>query len=667
MCCLEFSILLLLCFVQIHVVISQLIPNDTGRTCDRGFFDNGNLCLRCPKGTTSSRGSFQCSTCPNGTYLDLSGTTCSPCFAGEFIDSNLSCKLYPRGTYSEVQNAASCTKCPSNTTVDFEGAFEASLCEGCRPGYGYGGLGSNSDNLCGLCEAGSYQDQDPGLDCIPCPPGTGSNEEDEANPIYSSMWTSIDECRTCRPGTYSKLQFGIRNCVPCPNGSIAPKNGTEECMVCPSGSVSVDSGLRCAEEVSEGNNCPIGTERNGFRCVPCPNGTVRVKTVQKTCVRCRNGFVPSAKKTRCVCPSHKIIDKRTKKCIECPERSVRVNKTTCRCELPFINLRDRILRCVCPFHSRRKGLNCVACSERELAQSVKRRPGDCTLCRKDKIFNPATGKCDNCPTGTESPFGRIARKCRRCKPRFKRNGVFKCGCPKGSIIRNNKCRKCPPGTASNRLNGCDDCFAPFFSDVPGLRFCKRCPKGQRHTTTGGRQKKCPSPCPANSKTDGFECECNSRFIEKRVNGKLVACTRCPRGSKADVFHLNCVCKKGFALLGKKCKKCPVGSFSSDGLRCKQCDERSFSRGRGNPKCNKCRPGAFSLLTGGKKCIFCKKGSFITRKGNCGRCKPGFRVRNGRCVKCINSVSSGGDVGYCVPCRSGMVPNKNNSRCMMSLD
>lgn len=660
----QFISALLLC-IQLSLVLSQQTPNDTGRICEPGFFDNGNLCERCPLGTSSSRGSFECTACPSGSNVASTLDGCVSCFPGEFVDSNLVCTDCPRGEYSEVMNEPSCTKCPGNTTTDFEGAFDASICEGCRPGEGVGGFGSNSDVLCGTCSPGQYQDQDPGLDCIPCPPGTGSTDADEDFFFGGGGYTSVEECLKCPPGTYSRLRFGIRDCLTCPDGLIAPNEGTEECIECPPGFIAADGAIRCVK-IDDGSSditCPAGTEKNGTECIPCPTGTVNTNNSETECTLCRNGLIPSAKKDSCECPAAQILNF-DGGCTECPERSVKLNETTCGCEAPFISLSDNFLECVCPYHFRRRGSNCLACNERQLAQSVKLRPWDCTLCREDTIFNPKSEKCDKCPRGTESPFGTIADKCQPCKNTYMKNGKLNCGCGPGTRLRGDVCEKCPPGTASNHPYGCDDCYAPLFSDVAGLKFCKKCPKGQRYDPTGRVQTKCPPQCPANSKPDYSECQCNSRYVEKRVKGKLIACTRCPGKQQADIFRRKCVCKKGFAVKGKRCKKCPAGTFSNEGLKCKQCDEKSFSRGTGNKRCKKCRPGSFSLFTGGKKCIFCKKGSFIRKKGDCGRCKPGFRVRNGSCVKCVDGVSLGGDTALCARCEDGKVPNKDLSQCVM---
>lgn len=656
----------LLFFIQLSTVTSQLTPDDTGRRCDAGFFDNGNLCKRCPAGTVSSSGSFQCTACSNGTFVGSSLEECRRCFPGEFVNKKLVCTDCPRGEYSDTFNSAKCTKCPPNTITNFEGAFEVEFCFGCSPGSAIGGMFSNSDRPCGLCTSGTFQDQDPGLDCKPCPPGTGSTDADTDTGTEDR--SSVDTCKPCPPGTYSLLQYGSRTCTSCPKGSIAPTEKTAECTSCSPGSFAADGAMRCVT-IDNGSDiiCPSGTEKNGTECVSCPTGTVNMNNSQTECKLCRNGLIPSEENDRCVCPVGQIIDIGGKGCKKCPARSIKINETACRCKSPFISVNDDFLECACPYHFRRSGSNCVACNGRQLAQSVNLHTLDCTLCPEDTIFNPKSGKCDKCPPGTKTPFGKMVDSCKPCKNTFMRSGVLNCGCGPGTSLRGNACKKCPPGTASNNPFGCDECYAPQFSDVAGLQFCKKCPKGQRYDPSGTAQKKCPPPCPANSKPGAFECECNNHSVEKRVRGKLTACNRCPGKQRADTFRQKCVCKKGFSVEGEKCKKCPAGTFSRKGLKCKQCNERSFNKGRGNRICERCRPGSFSVFTGGKKCVFCKKGSFITKKGGCGRCKPGFRVLNGRCVKCINSISSGGNVAFCAPCKSGMVLNKNNSRCMMPFD
>ncbi|PSC75222.1 serine threonine [Micractinium conductrix] len=101
--------------------------------------------------------------------------------------------------------------------------------------------------VCGLCPAGTAGD---GFGCTSCQAGE-----------YSTIG---NDCAKCPIGTYSNAGSSV--CIPCPTGTYADTEGTQECLQCPEDSYSWIPGaaacLRCIRGVPEacrGGVCPSGT------------------------------------------------------------------------------------------------------------------------------------------------------------------------------------------------------------------------------------------------------------------------------------------------------------------------------------------------------------------------------------------------------------------------
>lgn len=162
-----------------------------------------------------------------------------------------------------------------------------------------------------------------------------------------------------------------------------------------------------------------------------------------------------------------------------------------------------------------------------------------------------------------------------------------------------------------------------------------------------QQTKCPPKCPSNQMDGIGACKCKPEYVNKGTKKKPVGKT-CPPDMVKD-SSTKCRCAKcGQTFKNGKCVPCPKG-HASYGFACSKCSKNMIPKAD-KCYCETCPIGTYTLLSGSAKCIKCKKGEYVTKKSTCDKCKPGFRVLNGECVRCDqNKVNSGGDMAFCIPC------------------
>lgn len=648
---------------------SQLTPTDTGLTCKKGEYNNGNVCLPCPSGTISTKpNTFKCQKCPPALYPNPKRTRCVPCKNGYRITPDGDCTRCEIGSYSRA-NATSCTYCPPDKPyTQFKGSWYRRDCFGCPAGTYFGKENGYSFG-CSQCRAGTYQPHRNRKQCIPCPKGT---ETDFV--LYGARLRS--DCVPCQPGYQSKLG---NYCRFCPLDAYAPSAGFSKCLKCPLGSTRWHDGQRCKATCDPKKDaacqaCPPGKMLSETRdsdgkkqCQRCNWGTYNPIWSSTECTRCLDKRKePNTARTECICKNRFVRPSETSDdCYACPKGATRVDEFTCAC--PAGKVYDPVfVDCNCPpLYKKMRNGTCVKCTAGEIQTHITSAPSSyaiCNFCTEGEIFSEEENRCVLCERGTTSKPG--DKKCTECsQTHIADDGKKSCGCPPGHELKGGECRICKAGTFYNiHFFRCYNCNGNKFSDVDGLNLCKDCPPGRTYSRKR-RLTQCPPPCQPNAEGKDGRCRCKKGFIEVGTT-KNFTCVECPEGFESDRNRWECICKKGSEKVGSKCVPCKAGTIGKrPGSGCTKCPRNYISEGGSSP-CTKCTEGTSSVIMGGTKCRKCPVGWFVTKNATCSRCASGFRVRIGACVKCKDGfISRGGSVAFCTPCEKGKVPNANGSRCI----
>lgn len=264
--------------------------------------------------------------------------------------------------------------------------------------------------------------------------------------------------------------------------------------------------------------------------------------------------------------------------------------------------------------------------------------------------------------------------------------------------------KCSPGSFVNATK-CSPCPDNSISTTPNAKECTACPLGFTPTK---RRTQCQF-CPAGrfiSAADGFECiPCELGKYNPRPGA--TDCITCPDAQITFELGAKSVlecgfCPKGmFLLFGEfdvNCSFCPIGQFSDEenATSCSVCEAGTFSnvgsstctpcppgtrgleRPGKPPACPKCPKGTYQNAVGKLKCIPCPTGSKSIRvrkkctptckqgAKNCRFCPPGtgYNAKTKSCNKCPKGMISKGNTSTpCWPCKNGLMPNKNQDRCI----
>lgn len=671
---------------------AQLQPNDTGRKCKPGTFDNGNLCLKCPLNSISSdEGSFQCNKCPEGLYSNKEGTECGEtlgCRPGYFISNDRNyCGYCDIGTYSTTYNSLECISCPTNYTTRSWESTSKSDCFKCSKGnYMYNLPG---DNKCASCGPGSYQDEVGHKVCKACPPGTGYILSFiDSTYLFQS---SPDDCGLCPPGSYSQfiintISGNSRTCRTCHKGTYTNIFGAVECKTCPEGTRSSKDRTYCFPDCDMSQpsckklSCPPGFERTNSSdnevCKRCPKGKVSSSFTRTECFPCYkdrslyssgygyNELVPHHSQKTCVCKNGKgfttLYGEGKGVCEDCPYPNLPLQENgLCSCPKGRM-LSKSGYSCICPVGMIERNGVCKQCEQNDLSNR-----GRCSVCTEGFSFSKKRNMCVPCASDKTTKGSNIATKCKPCTLFYiNQAGKKKCGCKRGHHVINGTCKPCPRGYGGVWIpgppgkNGCEKCKWQFYSNSTGLPKCLKCPKGRRFSQRSINFV-CPMACPPRSKYNRGECECRPyhKYIEIRSKNRLIECKSCPENQVPNNSYSACRCKPGSVRVGDSCEKCPAGTFERNG-KCLTCERNHISH-RGMDKCKECEPNSFILRKGGTKCYTCKEGFFLSKRRKCRKCKKGFRVRNGECVRCDkNFFSDGGDIGHCTPCNEKLFDNKS---------
>jgi hypothetical protein len=217
--------------------------------------------------------------CPTGFYQDETGQTeCKTPDAGFYAqgEAQTSQVACPAGTYKPVASSADCSPADpgrhvpgtqATAQIDCEpGTYQElagqSACVNTGPGY-FSNAGSASRQA---CDAGTYQPNARGADCLPAEIGHFVSESAQAAQIpctygeFQSL-TGQTSCELAPAGRYVPTQ-GATQAILCPPGSYQPQTGERDCILAPVGSFVSEAGAIAATA------CPTGTtsERGATSC-----------------------------------------------------------------------------------------------------------------------------------------------------------------------------------------------------------------------------------------------------------------------------------------------------------------------------------------------------------------------------------------------------------------
>jgi hypothetical protein len=136
-----------------------------------------------------------------------------------------------------------------------------------------------STGTCEPCPAGTYQDREGQLSCLPCPHGLVGVGLESAK--------SVTECGVaCRPGTYSA--DGLSPCKHCPIGTYQSDYGRTLCLQCGPGISTSSIGATGFQDCIVKERCRPGQYYSSIeeRCVLCPRDSYQPVAGQNFCIDC---------------------------------------------------------------------------------------------------------------------------------------------------------------------------------------------------------------------------------------------------------------------------------------------------------------------------------------------------------------------------------------------
>ncbi|KAL4453480.1 hypothetical protein ABPG74_017687 [Tetrahymena malaccensis] len=239
-------------------------------------------------------------------------------------------------------------------------------------------------------------------------------------------------------------------------------------------------------------------------------------------------------------------------------------------------------------------------------------------------------------------------------------------CPPDYNTSQTQCLKCQLGTF---LSGeeCAQCSASCH-DCTDFNICKLCKSGF-YLLEG----KCVNECPSDyntSETQCVKCQPGTYFSGEE-------CVQCSEFCQAcSNFNICNLCQLGFYLLEGKCvKECPsdynisetqcikcqLGTYFS-GEECFQCSEFCEDC-TGSINCNKCKSG-FYLLEG--RCVKECPSDYNISETQCVKCQPGTYFSGKICAQCSKQCQkcTGPDFSQCQQCYEGYKYDQTKG-CIMS--
>ena len=203
------------------------------------------------------------------------------------------CKLCTAETYSDTENAGSCTPCASGR-YQLEGG--KSFCDEkvkCVPGQFVADGAKNDASRCKLCAAGQFSTTQNAVQCDACPSSTYQPKAGKSFCLPHAMCAK-GEHESSAPSATSN-----RGCSPCEAGTFSTATNAASCEACPSGKYQdligqpfCEAKQPCAPGTFDANT----TDVSSARCKPCPAGFWCQDGKQQQCGSA-NLFCPPQSKT----------------------------------------------------------------------------------------------------------------------------------------------------------------------------------------------------------------------------------------------------------------------------------------------------------------------------------------------------------------------------------
>lgn len=303
------SLALLVCSLTTAILTANAM------TCNPGYFKRGDRCLLCKPGTYSTvENAKACTKCPSRQVTGFRATSASEC------------KFCPKGTvYTEGTGPPECVKCPSNT---FQDAENAKRCKPCPSGT----ISAIGNTRCITCQPGEFIKRSSGrpgkIRCKKCKSGR------------ESLKINMEECTECAVGTFN--QKGLKGpCRPCYVGRFANMTGTGLCKKCEPGFFQNKLGSTGCEKCPEGStseqessfctptcdptkpDCNVKACSPGFglnkdtnECEECPPLTINPVLSTTPCFQCPPGpdVTTNAARTKCMCKDESLRLRRGGQC-----------------------------------------------------------------------------------------------------------------------------------------------------------------------------------------------------------------------------------------------------------------------------------------------------------------------------------------------------------------
>jgi len=276
---------------------------------------------------TAGAGSASCAYCGTGMYavpIGSPGTGCATCEPGYscWYGIRTACNA---GEFRAESGAENCFYCDYQTYQPNQGQPRCLSCTTCAAGYmvsrgSCDQYGSTFDRECAICAAGTYSNTNNAASCTACPDGqyqniagqstckpftvcrpgqktvtVGDKTRDYVCENCVSPWTTTSgaqtACTDCVKGMY-KLGSSPGSCVACTCG------GSGETFInCPAGS-NANSCSYCTG-TQPSSYCPTGmqpsltcdgTQTEDTTCVACPAGQHKPIANSRSCVYCTAGY-----------------------------------------------------------------------------------------------------------------------------------------------------------------------------------------------------------------------------------------------------------------------------------------------------------------------------------------------------------------------------------------